>query len=121
MKKVTDFKIGEKEYSLVLNNRGLASMERSLGRSILSIFGVPPKELIQNMTIDVLAAAAKYGVEKIGNEDPYDFIDRFCEEGGTIDDFTGIVLMAISNTGLFTRGKAAKPATRTRAKTTAKP
>ena len=106
MKKATTFKIGEKEYSMVFDCRSLASMERSIGRSILSIFANTPGNLVKSVGIDVLVSAIQYGIKDLGDEDPYDFLQRFCDEGGNIDLFTGLVLDAFLSTGLFTTGKA---------------
>lgn len=106
MKKATTFKIGEKEYSMVFDCRSLASMERSLGRSILSIFANTPSGMLQSIGIDVLVSAIRYGIKDIGEEDPYDFLQRYCDEGGDVDTFGGIVTQAFLDTGLFTKGKA---------------
>ena len=57
MKKATDFKIGDTTYSMSFDIRSLASMERSLGRSIFSIFAGTLKDVLAGMEIDVLAAA----------------------------------------------------------------
>lgn len=108
MKKATDFKIGDTTYSMSFDIRSLASMERSLGRSIFSIFAGTLKDVLAGMEIDVLAAAVKHGVANLRDEDPYDFIQRYCDEGGDYDTFAGLVLTALTNTGLFTKGKAAK-------------
>ena len=108
MKKDTVFNIGKKEYSIAFTNRDLAKMERSIGRSLLSMFGGTGNHLVEAMTIDVMASAVVCGVKDLGKEDPYDFIQRYCDEGGDIDSFGGIVLDALLATGLFTRGKAAR-------------
>lgn len=106
MKKATPFKIGEKEYSMVFDCRGLASMERSLGRSILSILIDLQSGKETTMGIDLLVNAIKFGVKDLGEEDPYDFLQRYCDEGGSLDLFSGIVVSAFFETGLFTTGKA---------------
>lgn len=109
MKKATVFKIGDKEYSMSFNIRSLANMERSLGRSIFSIFAGTMQEMLEKMEIDVLAAAVANGIDGLGEEDPYDFMQRYFDDGGDYDTFAGLVLKAFIDTGLFMKGKAAKP------------
>jgi len=109
MKKETKFTVADKEYTLCYSNRDLANVERSIGRSLLSVIMVPTAETIRSMSIDVIVAGVLYGVKELNGEDPYDFIDRFCEAGGTLDALGGLILNAWIETGLFTSGKTVMP------------
>lgn len=102
MKKPTTFKIGEHEYTLVFTIRALANMERSIGRSILSIITGSQASWMRNMTIDFTAYGLKYGLQGMGEDfDPYVFIDHAFEHGMDLNELTGYVLLAIEQTGLF--------------------
>ena len=108
MKKGTDFYIGNTKYTIAFDIRSLASMERSLGRSIFSIFVGTAKTLVEDLSIDVIAAAVKYGVDGL-DDDPYDFLQMYFDEGGDYNTISGIVAKAFVDSGLFTKGKAEKP------------
>lgn len=102
MKKPTTFKIGEREYTLVFTIRALANMERSIGRSILSIVKATQAEWMRSMTIDFTACGLKYGLQGVEKDfDPYELIDYAFEHGVDQDELTGYVLLAIEQTGLF--------------------
>ena len=95
MKKPTTFKIGEREYTLAFSVRALANMERSIGRSILSIITGTQANWMSNMTIDFTASGLKYGLQTEERFDPYDIIDDAFEHGMELNELTGYVLLAI--------------------------
>ncbi len=101
MKKPTTFKIGEREYTLAFSVRALANMERSIGRSILSIITGTQANWMSSMTIDFTASGIKYGLQTEERFDPYDIIDDAFEHGMELNELTGYVLLAIEQTGLF--------------------
>lgn len=102
MKKPTTFKIGEREYTLVFTIRALANMERSIGRSILSITESTQAEWMRSMTIDFTAYGLKYGLQGMPDKfDPYKVIEDAFEHGMGQNELTGYVLLAIERTGLF--------------------
>lgn len=101
MKKPTTFKIGEREYTLAFSVRALANMERSIGRSILSIIAGTQANWMSSMTIDFTASGLKYGLQTEERFDPYDIIDDAFEHGMELNELTGYVLLAIEQTGLF--------------------
>lgn len=109
MKKAITFKMGEKEYSLMFNTRALAEMERlNHGRSIMLIMGSMLRNsaaAYNNLNLDFTLAGLKAGLQDMPKDtDYYDFIDRYCEESGSIDDLNGYILKAIVASGLFTQG-----------------
>lgn len=105
MKKAIEFEQGKKKYTFMFSIRSLAGMERSLGRSILYLLTSGLKGIVSQATIEFTAAGVKYGLQELGDKDPYDWIDEFCEEGGTLDDINGHIIEAITASGLFTKGK----------------
>ena len=102
MKKPTTFKIGEHEYTLVFSIRALANMERSIGRSILSIIAGTQAEWMRSMTVDFTAYGLKYGLQGMPEKfDPYQVIEDAFAHGMDLNELTGYVLLAIEQTGLF--------------------
>lgn len=102
MKKPTTFKIGEREYTLVFTIRALANMERSIGRSMLSIVAGTQAEWIRSMTVDFTAYGLKYGLQGMPEKfDPYQVIEDAFAHGVELNELTGYVLLAIEQTGLF--------------------
>lgn len=108
MKKAITFKMGEKEYSLMFNTKALAEMERlNHGRSIMLIMG----SMLRNsaaawpLNLDFTLAGLKAGLQNMPQDtDYYDFIDRYCENSGSIDDLNGYILKSIVASGLFYTG-----------------
>lgn len=106
MKKATTFDVNGKQYTLLFTNRSLAMMERSIGRSLLSIMTGGQLAILQAMTISTVAAGIKYGLQELGDKDPYDFIDELCDAGSSIDEISAYIIEALLKTGLFTKGTA---------------
>ena len=102
MKEPTTFKIGEREYTLVFTIRALANMERSIGRSILSIIAGTQAEWMRSMTVDFTAYGLKYGLQGMPEKfDPYQVIEDAFAHGVELNELTGYILLAIEQTGLF--------------------
>lgn len=109
MKKAITFKMGEEEYSLMFNTKALAEMERlNHGRSIMLIMGSMLRNsaaAYSTLNLDFTLAGLKAGLQNMPKDtDYYDFIDRYCENSGSIDDLNGYILRAIVASGLFTQG-----------------
>lgn len=115
MKKATTFEVNGKKYTLMYNNRSLANLERSIGRSILSIMGGSATDMVRNMTIDVMAASIKYGLQDMPDgKDPYDMLDEICDNGYNLDALGGKIIEAWLETGFFTAGTPNRKATATK-------
>ena len=107
MKKDITFKQGKKDYTISFNIRSLAELERSLGRSLLFMYASGLAGMIRQCDITFTANALKYGLKDIGDKDPYDFIDEFCEAGGILDTLNSYILEAINKTGFFMKAAEA--------------
>jgi len=107
MKKDITFRQGKKEYTISFNIRSLAELERSIGRSLVFIYFSGPAGMIRQCDITFTANALKYGLKDIGDKDPYDVIDEFCDAGGILDTLNGYILEAINETGFFIKAKKA--------------
>ena len=108
MKKPAILEFNGKQYTFLFNNRSLAMLERSIGRSILSILSGTGQHIMQAMTIDVTVAGIKYGLQELGDKDPYDVIDEICDAGKLLDDINGAIMEAWFNTGIFIKWAGAK-------------
>ncbi len=107
MKKSVEVKIGEKSYSLMFNTKALAAAERSIGRSLVFMLGqvVVNPAMGNAINIDFTVACLNVALQdKPKDFDPYDFIDAYCEEGGTLDELNAYIFEAIVASGLFTKG-----------------
>lgn len=107
MKNITTLNIDGKQYQIYLTIGDMRAIEREIGRSILSIFSGNSIYIVQHITIDALVSGLRHGIhdEKHGNrsdEEIYDLIQRYCDEGHTLDDMTILFIQAIDKTGLYT-------------------
>ena len=108
MKKPVILEVNGKKYTFLFTNRSLAMVERSIGRSILSILNGNQFSIIRDMTIEVTVAGIKYGLQELGDKDPYDVIDEICDAGKLLDDINGAIMEAWFNTGIFIKWAGAK-------------
>lgn len=112
MKKEVIFTQGNKEYKITYTIRSLAELERSIGRSLLFMYASGPAGMVRQCDITFTANALKCGLVDIGDRDPYDVIDEYCENGGILDTLNGHILDAINQTGFFMKAaQAAEPQT----------
>ncbi|WP_196602163.1 hypothetical protein [Pectinatus frisingensis] len=119
MKNSVDIIIGKadnpiKKYELCFNIKSLARMERAIGKSITSLFAAGPRGLVQQLDINVTAAALQNGIvndndKAVEIEQTYDIIQEFCDNGGTLDRLNAKIITAINETGLFIPGVKEKP------------
>ena len=101
MKKDITFTQGPRTYSISFNIRTLAELERSIGRSLLFMYSSGGAGMIRQCDIHFTANALKNGLKDIGDRDPYDVIDEYCDNGGTLDFLNGYIFNAINETGFF--------------------
>lgn len=106
MKKEVIFTQGNKEYKISFTIRSIAELERSIGRSIISMYA-SGAGIIRMCGIEFTANALRYGMVNIGDRDPYDVIDEFCEDGGLIDTLNGRIFDALAATGFFMKAAGA--------------
>ena len=107
MKKSVEVKIGEKSYSLMFDTKALAVAERSIGRSLVFMLGqvVMNPAMGNAINIDFTVACLNASLQdKPKDFDPYNFIDDYCEAGGTLDELNAHIFEAIVASGLFTKG-----------------
>lgn len=103
------FKNGERECKLLFNIRSLKEMEQELGFSLNLLFTPNVALTLRLCTIQFTQLGVKYGLQDKEKEDadPYDFIQSFCDNGGSLDTLNAHILAAISATNLFTEGRTA--------------
>ena len=110
MKESIKFNNGARECEFLFNIRSLKEMEQELGFSLNLLFTPNVALGLRLMTIQFTQLGVKYGLQdkKPEDTDSYEFIQRYCDSGGTLDTLNAHILAAIDATNLFTEGPAAK-------------
>ncbi len=110
MKESIKFRNGRQECELLFNIRSLKEMEQELGYSLNLLFTPNLALTLRLCTIQFTQLGIKYGLRDKEKEDadPYDFIQTYCDNGGTLDTLNAHILAAIDATNLFTEGHTAK-------------
>lgn len=130
MKETIDITISGTQYRLYLTIGDLRHIEREVGRSILSIMGDGVGQLVASCNLDVLVSMLRWGIhDKLhGERDDdqiYDLLQAYCDDGNSIDDMTANFIGAILQTGLYTRvrvpGKNVKTETKKNAASSSAP
>lgn len=109
MKESITFKNGDRNCRLLFNIISLKEMEQELGYSLNLLFTPNVALTLRLCTIQFTQLGVRYGLQDKEPEDadPYDFIQRFCDNGGTLDMLNAHILAAIDATNLFTEGRTA--------------
>lgn len=110
MKESITFKNGDRTCRLLFTILSLKEMEQELGYSLNLLFTPNVALTLRLCTIQFTQLGVRYGLQDKEPEDadPYDFIQRFCDNGGTLDMLNAHILAAIDATNLFTEGRTAK-------------
>jgi hypothetical protein len=103
MKNKIKFTAGEKEYEMYFTIGDMRNLEREIGKSLISIINLGPEHIEEAMTIDVDVAAVRYGLhdKQRTDEEIYDIIQQFCDDGHNVDQLSGVFFQAIVETGIF--------------------
>jgi hypothetical protein len=130
LKEAIDITISGTQYSLYLTIGDLRHIEREVGRSILSIMGDGVGQLVASCNLDVLVSMLRWGIHdklhgKRNDDQVYDLLQAYCDDGNSIDDMTANFIGAILQTGLYTRvrvpGKNVKTETKKKAASSSAP
>ena len=107
MQEAIDFKNGDRECKLLFNIRTLKDFEQELGYSLNLLFTQNLTLTLRLTTINFTRLGIKYGLQdkKSEDADEYDFIQRYCDNGGSLDTLNAFILAAIDATNLFTEGQ----------------
>lgn len=110
MRQETIFKIGGKDYKFVLTIGAFVPMEKELGKSLLALLNPAEGKFAEAMTVENMKTILKYGLQGIKRDDDtvYDLMDKFIEDGNTIDMLAGKVLEAVLLKSDFFLPRAAK-------------
>lgn len=108
MKKMMDLKVQGRQYKLYFDIGDLRNIEHAIRGSILALIQGGVTRMIMNVNIDAICAMIQYGIhdEKHGkrtDNQVYDIIQDYCNDGHDIDEMTAIFLTCIYNTGLYTK------------------
>lgn len=107
MKESITFKNGDRICRLLFTIRSLKEMEQELGFSLNLLFTPNLALTLRLCTIQFTQLGIKYGLQDKEPEDgdTYEFIQDFCDNGGTLDTLNAHILAAIDATNLFTEGR----------------
>ena len=107
MQEAVSFKNGDRECKLLFNIRTLKDMELELGHSLNLLFTPNLALTLRLTTINFTQLGIKYGLQDKNPEDadPYEFIQKYCDNGGSLDTLNAYILTAIDVTNLFTEGQ----------------
>ena len=110
MKESITFKNGSRSCRLLFTILSLKEMEQELGYSMNLLFTPNVALTLRLCTIQFTQLGIKYGLQDKEPEDtdPYNFIQSYCDNGGTLDILNAHILAAIDATNLFTEGQTAK-------------
>ena len=110
MQNAIGFKNGDRECKLLFNILTLKDMEQELGYSLNLLFTPNLTLTLRLATIYFTQLGIKYGLQdkEPEDKDPYEFIQRYCDNGGSLDTLNAYILAAIDATNLFTEGQTTK-------------
>lgn len=110
MQEAISFRSGDRECKLLFNIRTLKDMEQELGFSLNMLFTPNLALTLRLTTINFTQLGIKYGLQdkKPEDADPMEFIQKYCDAGGSLDTLNAYILAAIDATNLFTEGQTAK-------------
>lgn len=96
------FEVGNSNYKLRLNTRGIVMLEKQLGRNPLNIFLENGVERIPTITemVAVLHASLQQYNHGITLNDAYDIFDEYLAEGKATTDFIPVILDIYKASGI---------------------
>lgn len=100
MKKTVIMRAAGKTWELCFTIRSLAAFERSIGKSVISLFSGGIVHMVEQMDIDATIAGLKYALS-ISEDEAYNVADEVCAGGKNLDYINGQIIHAIRATGLF--------------------
>ena len=95
------FEVGNSNYKLRLNTRGIVMLEKQLGCNPLGIFGTG--ETIPTITtmVAILHASLQQYNHGITLNDAYDIFDKYLDEGHATTDFIPVILDIYRASGII--------------------
>ena len=106
MKKTVEIIIGNKPYELCYNIKKLSRFERLIGKSIVFMFSTGSARFVQQLDIKFTVSGLIVALDLKNEDEAYDLIEKYCEDGGHLDHLNAKIVEAVIVTGLFTPGIA---------------
>lgn len=102
-----NFEVGNNNYKLRLNTRGIVMLEKQLGCNPLNIFGAAGDTIptITTMVYILHASLQQYN-HGITLNDAFDIFDEFLAEGKATTDFIPIILEIYKASGIIPKDNA---------------
>jgi hypothetical protein len=103
MKNKIAFTVGKEKHEMYFTIGDMRNLEQDIGKSLISIINLGPDHITEAMTIDVNVAAVRYGLHDKNRDDEeiYDLLQQYCDDGHNLDHFSGIFFRSLVETGLF--------------------
>lgn len=106
MKKTVTLKLENKIYELGYDIKQLSIFESLSGRSLISYFSAGSElEAVKRLNIRFTVSGLIAGMALESEDEAYDIIQEYCDNGGTLYQLNNIIGEAVQATGLFTVGR----------------
>jgi hypothetical protein len=96
-----NFEVGNEVYKLRLNTRNIITLEKTLGRNPLSIFGNGDTVPTVTEMVAILHASLQQYNHGITMNDAYDIFDKYMDEGNSTIDFIPVILEIYKASGII--------------------
>lgn len=96
-----NFEVGNQAYKLRLNTRNIVLLEKQLGCSPLSIFGVGDTVPTITSMVAVLHASLQQYNHGITLNDAYDIFDKYLDDGHSSVDFIPVIIDVYRASGII--------------------
>ncbi|WP_313991496.1 hypothetical protein [uncultured Selenomonas sp.] len=100
MKKTVTMRAAGKAWELCFTIRTLAAFERSIGKSVISLFAGGIVHMVEQMDIDATIAGLRCALS-LSEDEAYNVADEICAGGKNLDYINGKIVDSIRATGLF--------------------
>lgn len=102
------FEVGNNNYKLRLNTRGIVMLEKQLGANPLNIFMENGAERIPTITemVAILHASLQQYNHGITLNDAYDIFDEYLAQGKATTDFIPVILEIYKASGIIPKDTA---------------
>lgn len=97
-------KFGSHEYDFALTIGTFAPLEKELGQSLISLITNADGKVLTRFTVENMKTILKYCLVNgpKSDDDIYQLMQDFCDNGGTLDELAGLILVQlVSKTNFF--------------------
>lgn len=123
MKDSISVRIGNTSYDLYMTIGDMRRAEKDIGHSLLLVMTGGVTNLLGRFDINVIVGLLQYAIHddlhgQRTEDQIYEIIQQYCDDGHDLDRLSGILIQVILNTGLFGQDKATRKNAKTAESTT---